>query len=564
MLTGRQGEAIAAAQEMLASVPDMETRRQVWQRLARQYAQANSTADAAAYIYLLYKSAPEKEKGQWAGQLQETIGRLNDEDIQKLWDQMDDPMARSYLMYRHATLQVVAENYDQALEILTAFVRAYPEHPYVGDAKSIIVTLQDRLRFIPRTLGCLLPLSGTYKLYGQLALNGIELALSLQPKGEEVQPVKLVIKDSASEEGTAVQAVRDLAAAGVGAIIGPIATAPAAAQEAQRLNIPIVTFTQKPDITAIGDFVFRNFITPQSQVRTLVSYFVNSVGLRDFAILYPRESYGQTFMKLFWDEVIRQGGRVVGVEAYDTQQTDFAATIRKLTGTYYSLPKELQMRSKVVVEEDPYFENRAGSPERLDDILSDPVSRLTGLYFQDPDQDRVKGPALGRRRTAEEPDPIVDFDVLFIPDAPKAAALVLPQLAYYDVRDIYLAGTNLWHSPQLIELAKDYAQNSVMVDGFFNESTSPPVRQFVEAYKAIYDSEPGILEAFAFDTARFMLSILSQADIQYRHILRDAMLQAFQVDGVTGPTSFAPNGEVLKSLSLLRIKGDRFLEIPRQ
>ena len=62
---------------------------------------------------------------------------------------------------------------------------------------------------------------------------------------------------------------------------------------------------------------------------------------------------------------------------------------------------------------------------------------------------------------------MVDFDVLFIPEAPQMAALILPQLAYYDIRDVYLAGTNLWHSSQLIELAKDYAQNAVMVDGFF-------------------------------------------------------------------------------------------------
>ena len=564
VLTGQQGRAIAAAREMLASSTDMETRRQIWQRLARQYTDANSTADAATYLYLLYKSAPETEKDHWAGQLQETIGRLDDEDIQKLWDQMDDPMARSYLMYRHATLQVVMENYDDALEILTAFLKVYPEHPYAGDAETIITTLKDRLRFIPRTLGCLLPLSGAYKIYGQRAMNGIELALSLQPGGEQAQPVKLVIKDSASEDSTAVQGVRDLAAAGVDAIIGPIATAPAAAQEAQRLNIPIVTFTQKPDIASMGDFVFRNFITPQSQARTLVSYFVNSVGLRDFAIMYPRESYGQTFMKLFWDEVIRQGGRVVGVEDYDNQQTDFATTIRKLTGTYYSLPKDLQIRSKVLVEEDPYFERRTGIAERLDDLIPDPVSRLTGLYFQDPDQDRVKGPALGRHKSAEEPDPVVDFDVLFIPDAPKVAALILPQLAYHDVRDIYLAGTNLWHSPQLIELAKDYAQNAVMVDGFFNDSTSQPVRKFVEAYKEIYADEPGIIAAFAFDTARFLFDILSQAEMQYRNTVRDAMLQAFEVDGVTGPTSFSLDGEAVKSLSLLRIKGDRFLEISRQ
>lgn len=564
ILNHQPAEAIAQAQQMLTTHLDEETRRRLWQLLTRQYTDAGSLANAAAYAYMLYKSAPELEKDAWANQLQETISRLDAEDIEKIWDQMDDPMARSYLMYRHATLQVVMENYDEALEVLTAFINRYPDHKFAQDATRIIATLEQRLSYIPRTLGCLLPLSGPYKLYGQRALNGVELALSLVPAGEQETPVKLVIKDSASEESTAVQGVRELAQAGVGAIIGPIAVAPAAAREAQKLNIPMVTMTQKPEITEVGDFIFRHFITPQSQVKALVSYFVNGVGLRDFAVLYPREAYGQTFMTLFWDEAIRQGGRLVGVEAYESQQTDFAATISKLVGNYYPPPRKLLTRSRVQLAEDPYFEKHAMNPEHLDDIVPDPVTRLTGLYFQDPDQDRVRGPALGRQREDEGADPIVDFDVLFIPDAPKAAALILPQLAYHDIRDVYLAGTNLWHSPQLIDMAKDYAQNAVMVDGFFIESPSQPVRQFVDAYQQIYEREPGTIEAFAFDTARLLISLLTQPNMHFRHVLRDAMLQAFKVDGVTGPLAFAQDGEAIKSLSLLRIKGERFLEIPRQ
>jgi len=459
---------------------------------------------------------------------------------------------------------VMTENYAEALEILTAFAKLYPDHKYARDAAGIIATLEQRLSFTPRTLGCLLPLSGPYKLYGQRALNGVELALSLVPAGEQVNPIKLVIKDSASEKSTAVQGVRELAQAGVGAIIGPIVAAQAAAREAQKLNIPMVTITQKPEITEVGDFIFRHFITPQSQVKALVSYFVNGVGLRDFAVMYPREAYGQTFMNLFWDEVIRQGGRLVGVEAYDTKQTDFDTSIRKLVGIFYPPSQELLSRSRVQVAEDPYFEKRAMNLAQLDDIIPDPVTRLTGLYFQDPDQDRVRGPALGRQKEDEGADPIVDFDVLFIPDAPKAAALILPQLAYHDIRDIYLAGTNLWHSPQLTEMAKDYAQNAVMVDGFFKESPSQPVQQFVAAYKQIYESEPGTIEAFAFDTARLMINLMSQPDIRFRHVLRDAMLQVFEVDGVTGPLAFDRDGEAIKRLSLLRVKGERFFEIPQQ
>lgn len=560
----KPAEAIAQAEQMLKSNPDDETRRRLWQRLEHHYAEAGQMADAVAYAYMLYTSAPEDEKAQWAQHLKTGIDRLSAEDILSLWDQMDDDLARSHLMFRYATIQVVNENYDEAIEILIAFQEAYPDHIFFQEAAQIIDTLEQRLSFVPQALGCLLPLSGPYAVYGQRALNGIELALSLLQSVEDLSTIKLVINDSASDDSRAIQGVRELSEAGVGAIIGPIVTALPAAGEAQRLNMPMITFTQKSDITEVGDYIFRHFITPQSQVKALVRYFTNSVGLRDFAIMYPKDTYGRTFMTLFWEEVIRQGGRVVGAESYDTQQTDFATTIKKLVGTHYTPPKDLQRKSSIMVDENPYFRKMSSTFDNLEDVLPDPVTRLTGLFFQDPDQDRVKGPAIGRRQEQDIDEPTVDFDVLFIPDSPKTAGLILPQLAYHDIRDIYLAGTNLWHSEQLITMTRDYAQNAVMAEGFFSKSPKKQVQQFVQAYHNIYGKEPGLIEAFAFDTAWLMFKLLSKSDIRYRHELRDALLQVNEPDAVTGPTAFIENGEAIKDMSLLKIEGSRFIEIPRQ
>ena len=558
-LNHQPDQAMLQAQKFLDSNPDNDTRRRLWELMARQHSEAGSQAAAAAYAYMLYKSAPPSEKEAWTDQLLEAIDRLEDGDILKIWDRMDDPLARSFLMYRHASLQAAAGNYGEALDVLTAFVKQFPDHPYARDAAQMITTLETRLTYTPRTLGCLLPLSGPYKAYGQRALNGVELALSLMTSDEQGNAIKLVIRDSASEESAAVQGIRELVQAGAGAIIGPVVVAPAAAREAQKLNIPIITMTQKPGVTEIGDYVFRHFITPRSQAKALVSYFINTVGLRNFAVMYPRETYGQTFMTLFWDEVVGQGGRMVGIEAYDPQQTDFAVTIRKLVGRFYSTPKKLLARSRIQVVDDPYFESHRRHPEHLDDMVPDPVTRLTGLYFQESQPERDTD-----NPQEQDGEPFVDFDVLFIPDAPKAAALILPQLAYHDIRDIYLAGTNLWHSSQLIELAEDYAQNAVMVDGFFKESSEPLVQRFVQTYQQIYSSEPGIMEAFSFDTAALMIHLMSRQTMPLRSILRNAIQQAFEVEGVTGPLAFSQDGEAVKSLSLLRIKGDRFFEIPRQ
>jgi hypothetical protein len=73
----------------------------------------------------------------------------------------------------------------------------------------------------------------------------------------------------------------------------------------------------------------------------------------------------------------------------------------------------------------------------------------------------------------------------FIPDAPKKAGLVIPQLAYYDIRDVYLLGTNLWNSKTLLEMSGDYMKSTLIVDGFFAESQSQRVKDFVAAFQNV-------------------------------------------------------------------------------
>ena len=550
-------EAIDSANQLLQSDLSEKMRQQLYQRLLTLYQSSQDKKHVAYFAYSLFKSAPPEEKEHWEVLLKESISRLDATDIDALWDRMDDPQIRSDLMYQYAVTQVALEHYGDALDVLSAFQKAYPNHPKAGEAAYLMEVATQHLKFAPYTLGCLLPLTGAYEAYGQRALNAVTMALSMFQQSESAAPIKLIVKDTGSSDERAVLAVRELAKEQVGAIIGPISTAVAAAQEAQKLNIPIITFTQKPEITAIGNYVFRHFITPQNQVKTIVQYFIKDLDMRDFAILYPQEAYGQTFMKLFWDEVVRQGGRIVGIESYDTKQTDFAVSIKKLVGNHYAIPADLQKRPLVQTRGNDNIDHQLNQRQGLEAVLPNAVNRLSGIFYQDPDAENNL-----RSRNEEKDDAIVDFDVLFIPDSPKMAAMILPQLAYHDITNIYVAGTNLWHSRQLIDLCGPYAQNAVFVDGYFNESTSEVVQKFAEAYRNIYNAEPNLMDAYAFDTANLLFSLLSRPDIRLRHELRNALEQTVFADGITGPTAFNAEGEALKRLSLMRIKGDQFIEIP--
>ena len=171
--------------------------------------------------------------------------------------------------------------------------------------------------------------------------------------------------------------------------------------------------------------------------------------------------------------------------------------------------------------------------------------------------------AAERKRLEEEgPDPIVDFDAVFIPDSPNQAGLIIPQLVYYDVKDVHLLGTNLWHSEKLIDMAKYHIQGAILPEGFFEDSVDEHVHRFVSGFKYTYGAaSPGFIEAVSYDTAWLLFDILSRPDIRFRAQVKNALVSMPPFKGVTGLTAFAPNGEAIKNIYLLKVSGRRFAEI---
>jgi len=54
---------------------------------------------------------------------------------------------------------------------------------------------------------------------------------------------------------------------------------------------------------------------------------------------------------------------------------------------------------------------------------------------------------------------------------------------------------------------------------------------------------------------------LSKPDIRSRNAIKNELTLLKDFQGVTGLTSFNDKGDVKKELSLLRIKGDKFIEL---
>ena len=470
--------------------------------------------------------------------IKEAIAQLDSDDVAILLDTAEERLPVDYLLFQLGLNYAMEEAYGDAIDVLEEFLQRYPDHDNASLAKSLIEEIRKNALFQRHTLGCLLPLSGPYQKFGLDALRGIELALDQFSSQIENPAVNIIVKDTGGNPEKTRQAILELNDEQVAAIIGPLVTAQVAAQEAQALGIPIMTITQKDNIASIGNNVFRNFITPQMQVQVITNYVVDELGIRQFAILYPDETYGDTFMNLFWDQLIEKGGYVVGVQSYDPKGTDFAAPIKKLVGLYYETPEDLK-------------------PE-LEIYFVDDEDQMEGEQEQSPEDENESDQA---DKEEDEPRPIVDFEAVFIPDSPKKAGLIIPQLAYYDINDVLLIGTNVWHSKVLIKMAEQYVQGAIMPDAFFVNSESQHVRAFVDKFEETYQEKPGFIEAVVYDSAILLLGIINNPHVRYRSELREELLNLIEFQGVTGLTRFDANGDVQKKLHLLTIKGRKFVEV---
>ncbi|MFH1490001.1 MAG: penicillin-binding protein activator [Pseudomonadota bacterium] len=426
--------------------------------------------------------------------------------------------------HRIASLHLEAGDLEEAKRAAMNLVKSTTEQKWVSMGRQILESVEDALSVKVGAIGCLLPLSGPFSIYGREVLNGIQLGLGIFNDSREGPDFELIIKDTHGNEEDAVKGVQELAEQGkVIAILGPLAskTATVAAKKAQELKVPIITLTQKEGITSEGDMVFRNFLTPGREIQRILDKAMDDVGWKRFGIIYPDNSYGRALMNLFWDQVEKRDGSIRAVETYKEDETDFAVQIKKMVGLFYPRPESIKF------------------------LLREMRAERTGELFEE-------GVDI-----EEEPEPIVDFDAVFIPDHYQQVALIAPQFPFHNVFDIHFLGTSLWQSEELIEQAGDYIQGAIFSSGFFRSGVTGPAEDFVEVYKKNFESEPGLLAATGYDTMMFIKNFMKKKSVKTRKDFRKALLEAENYPGLTGIISFDREGEVTKEPLLLTVSGRR-------
>ena len=468
-------------------------------------------------------------------------------------------VVRAWVPELYVELLRKQDQHARALELLSQFLASAREHEdaeQVRRLEGLQIRMQSATRTRPYRIGVILPLSTTNRRVVQLVretIDGLRLALIAEQEGrlprvrmaqpelldfEELErsgalatltevtpadnaslPWQLVFRDSKLNPDHTRKMIQELVEQEqVAAIIGPLTrrTSEAAAEEAQRFGVPLISLTLTRSVPDIGEFVFRNNLSWEQEIQTLLQHAVDYHQARRFLILYADNRQGREKMRLFWEEADRLGLEIHGAEPFSSQQKSFVSSFDAFTRKLRPLTPEQEETLK-----------------ELDEDL----------------------------------EPEHPFDALFVASGSlsiRSLQIVFPYLEVYGMQDTLLLGDSGWHDYALLfATGRRGLRKLVIAADFHRESERPEVREFMALYERMFffaatKQRPGNYTTYAYDTAGLLMNLLRVELNQNPAALKEALLSLSGYPGVTGEFRFAGNGEVQRKMRLLRPRGVSF------
>ncbi len=178
-------------------------------------------------------------------------------------------------------------------------------------------------------LGIVVALSGKAQVYGQAVLQGAQLAVDeINRQGGVLNtPMTLIAIDNESSAIHAREAALEAVYQKVIGVVGAVWSTHslAIAPVFQKYNIPMISpGSTAPEVTQIGDFIFRDCYTDDFQGKLMADFAFYSLDHRRVAILSNiSETYSQRLAQYFSTHFKLNGGDVISEAGYMGRAVDF-------------------------------------------------------------------------------------------------------------------------------------------------------------------------------------------------------------------------------------------------
>lgn len=186
----------------------------------------------------------------------------------------------------------------------------------------------------PIKIGLSTPVTGEIASYGEALQGGAQLAVSEinAAGGIDGRLLELIVEDDKCTKD-AVSAVSKLVNINkVHAVLGPTCSSAAAPSVpiAQGAGVPIMIQATAPELTAIGDYVFRINPSDAFQGKFSAEYMYNELGKRKVAVLYVSNAWGKGIHDVFVKRFTELGGTVVYDESATQEVIDLRSYVAKM------------------------------------------------------------------------------------------------------------------------------------------------------------------------------------------------------------------------------------------
>lgn len=472
-----------------------------------------SEARTGELNWIVSSNTAHQELSDWMNKESDSPSAELDE-VESWISRFEGKVSGGYVLWKLARLAYQKGEYAESSEWTRRYLNQYPRHEFRDAAQNLLIDLEKRGAFqgehtlgaslaSSQSIGVILPLTGKYAVYGESVLHGLECASGIFTPCRHEEGVQLIIRDTQGDPQKAAAFMEEFSKnTSIRAVIGPLPQIEIseAAQAAERYQIPMISLSQRAGVAEMGGYVFRNFLTVQDQVMTLVDEICGREKIKKFGILYPQGETGEDYQKAFKEAVTNCGGKVLAVESYPATTRNFTEKVRKL----FSGSKEIS-----------FFEKDGQLP----------------------------------------------FQALFIPDVYRRVPAVIDALNLLHVKNLKLIGGAGWNNSSLLDGNPEALEGAVFVDGFFIQAqaaaTSPGnfiIKDFVSQFQNAYGMDPTILEAYAYDTLNLLSTVLREHPEADRTQVKQFLLDKKNFPGVTGSISFDEEGDARRRLSVLKIE----------
>lgn len=177
-------------------------------------------------------------------------------------------------------------------------------------------------------------LTGAEATFGTSSANGLKLAVEETNNSGGVlgKQIKLITYDDQGKPSEAATVVQKLINKDrVVAVVGEVASSrsKAGAQICESSKIPMVTpASTNPEVTAIGDYIFRVCFIDPFQATVMSKFALNSLKVKRVAVLQDvKNAYSTGLAEFFIKQFKEMGGEIVEVQSYSAGDKDFKAQL---------------------------------------------------------------------------------------------------------------------------------------------------------------------------------------------------------------------------------------------